>query len=126
MSVGVRQGLLMAVGGVGLGWVAIMLVRRQLLSLRYGIGWLLIAASALVAALLSPAVTPVSNWLGLTPTGFLLAASFAVLIAIAVQLSVSVSGLRAQVRELAEAHALLDPRHDPGAGREQRSMVDEG
>ncbi|MFT3853888.1 MAG: DUF2304 family protein [Ilumatobacteraceae bacterium] len=114
----------MAVGGLLLGWAVILLVRRQLLSLRYGIGWLLIALSALIGAILSPAVKPLSSVLGLTPTGLLLSVASAVLVAIAVQLSVSVSGLRAQIRELAEAHALLESRVGPDG--ERRSMVDEG
>jgi hypothetical protein len=110
MGVGVRQGLLIAAGGLLLGMVAVWLVRRQLISLRYAIGWLAIAVAAVVGAVLSPAVKPLSARLGMTPTGLLLALASGVLLVITVQLSISVSGLRAQIRELAEAHALLEAR----------------
>ncbi len=110
MSVGVRQGLVMAAAGIVLGWVVIVLVRRQLLSLRYAIGWLLIAVAALIGAALSPVVKPLAELLGMSPTGLLLGIASAVLLAITVQLSISVSGLRAQLREVAEAQALLEAR----------------
>lgn len=110
MGVGVRQGLLIAAGGLLLGVVAVVLVRRQLISLRYAIGWLLIALAAVIGAVLSPAIKPVSARLGMSPTGLLLALASGVLLIITVQLSISVSGLRAQIRELAEAQALLEAR----------------
>ncbi len=46
----------------------------------------------------------------MSPTGLLLGIASAVLLAITVQLSISVSGLRAQLREVAEAQALLEAR----------------
>ena len=46
----------------------------------------------------------------MTPTGVLLGVATVVLVVIAVQLSISVSGLQAQVRDLAESNALLEAR----------------
>ena len=115
MSFAVRQALIIAAGGLLLGAVVVLLARRQLLSLRYAVGWLLIALAALVGAALSPVIKPLSARLGMSPTGLLLALASAVLLAITVQLSISVSGLRAQIRELAEAHALLEARRSDGA-----------
>ena len=114
MSLGLRQALIIAAGGLVLGAVVVLLARRQLLSLRYAIGWLLIALAALLGAAVSPLIKPLSETLGMTPTGLLLAVASAVLLAITVQLSISASGLRAQLRDLAEAHALLEARQTDG------------
>ena len=84
-----------------------MLARRRVLSLRYTLGWLVLAALGLLAASLTGLVEPAARYLGVTPTAFFAMATSIVLLAIAVQLSISVSGLQRQVRRLAEAHALL-------------------
>ncbi len=44
----------------------------------------------------------------MSPTGLLLATASVVLLSITILLSISVSGLQTQVRDLAEAHALLE------------------
>jgi len=56
--------------------------------------------------------TPISSGknAGMTPTGVLLGIATVVLVAIAIQLSISVSGLQSQVRDLAESNALLEAR----------------
>jgi hypothetical protein len=53
----------------------------------------------------------------MTPTGVLLGIATVVLVAIAIQLSISVSGLQSQVRDLAESNALLEARLPEDAER---------
>lgn len=112
MSSGFGQGLLIATGGVLLAAAAITLARRRLITLRYMLGWLAIAVVTLAAAAAASLVRPLAELFSMTATGVLLAGATVLLVAIAVQLSISVSGLQAQLRELAEAHALLANRLD--------------
>jgi hypothetical protein len=112
VSAALRQGALIAVGGLLLGVAAVTLARRRLITLRYALGWLAIALVTLVSAAAASLITPIARLFSMTATGVLLASATVLLVAIAVQLSISVSGLQAQLRELAEAHALLANRLD--------------
>ncbi len=112
MSAAFRQGALIALGGVLLGIAAITLARKRLITLRYAVGWLAVGIVTLVGAAAAPLVTPIAKLFSMTATGVLLAGATGLMVAIAIQLSISVSGLQAQVRELAEAHALLANRLD--------------
>ncbi len=112
MAGGIGQGLLIATGGVLLAVAAVTLARRRLITLRYMLGWLAIAVVTLVGAAAASLVQPIAEHFSMTATGVLLAGATVVLIAIAIQLSISVSGLQTQLRELAEAHALLANRLD--------------
>jgi hypothetical protein len=94
-------------GGLLLLAVTAKLARRQRITLRYTIGWTLIAVAGVLGALLTPLVEPVGDLFGMSPTGLLLAGASVVLLTITMLLSVSVSGLQIQLREVAEAHALL-------------------
>lgn len=107
MSYGLRQAVLIAAGGVSFSIVVAVLARRQLISLRYALGWTLISFMGVVGALVTPLVRPVAETFGMSATGVLLATATIVLLGITLQLSVSVSGLQAQLRDVAEAHALL-------------------
>ena len=112
MSAAFRQGALIALGGVLLGIAAITLARKRLITLRYAVGWLAVGIVTLVGAAAASLVTPIAKLFSMTATGVLLAGATGLMVAIAIQLSISVSGLQAQVRELAEAHALLANRLD--------------
>jgi Uncharacterized conserved protein (DUF2304) len=112
VSAAFRQGLLIALGGVLLGVAAVTLARRRLITLRYAVGWLAVGMVTLLGAAAASLVTPIAELFSMTATGVLLAGATALMVAIAIQLSISVSGLQAQVRELAEAHALLANRLD--------------
>ena len=107
MSFGLRQSLVIAAAGVAVFVVAASAARRQKMSLRYTILWVVIAVSGILGSLLTFLVSPLSEVLGMSPTGFLLAVASALLLTITMMLSVSVSGLQSEIRELAEAHALL-------------------
>jgi hypothetical protein len=110
VSYWLRQALLIALGGVLLLGIVVVLARRQTMTLRYTLGWTLIAFAGILGALLTPLVEPVSDLFGMSPTGLLLAGASLVLLAITLLLSVSVSGLQTQLREVTEAHALLARR----------------
>ncbi len=115
VSFGLRQALLIAAGGLVLLVVTGVLARKQRISLRYAIGWTMIALFGVVGALLTPLVEPLSELFGMSPTGLLLATASVVLLSITILLSISVSGLQTQVRDLAEAHALLERRLEEAA-----------
>jgi hypothetical protein len=107
MSYALRQQLVIAAGGMILLLVVVTLARRRFISLRYALGWSLIAVISLIGAFSTHLASPVERAVGISPTGFLLAVATVVLLAIALQLSITASGLQRQVHELAEAHALL-------------------
>ena len=110
MSTGTKQALILALGGVALAGVIVFLVRRRLVTTRYALGWLAIAAFVTLGALFTGLVNDIGEVAGMTPTAVFLAVATIVLLAIAIQLTISVSGLQAQVRDLAESHALLEAR----------------
>lgn len=110
MSYGWRQALLVGTGAVLFCGIVLVLANRRLVSLRYALGWTAIAGIGILGALVTPLIEPVADLFGMSPTGVLLAGATSVLLVIALQLSVSVSGLQSQLREVAEAVALLDGR----------------
>jgi hypothetical protein len=101
---------LVAAGGVAMFALVFWLSRRQLLSLRYALGWMGVSALLIVAALLLALVGGVSDTLPLTPTGLLSAMGIGFLLLITLQLSISLSGHVEAIRELSEANALLEER----------------
>lgn len=110
MSFGLRQSLLIALTGATIFIFVVLLARRQMMSLRYTVLWVVIAVSGMLGALLTPLVEPISKLLGMSPTGLLLAGASVILLTITVLLSVSVSGLQEDLREVSESHALLERR----------------
>ena len=108
VSATLKQALLIAAGGIALGAVVIALARRRLITLRYTLGWLGISVIALLFALLAPLVNPLAKVFNMTGTAVFLLAATAVLVAICIQLSITVSGLWERIRELADEHALLE------------------
>jgi hypothetical protein len=113
MSTALKQTLVLASGGVALAVVIVALVRHRLITTRYALGWLAIALFVVLGALFTGFVGSVGDVAGMTPTAVLLAVATIVLLAITIQLSISVSGLQSQVRDLAESHALLEERDRP-------------
>jgi len=107
VSFGLRQSLVIAAAGVAVFVVAASAAHRQRMSLRYTILWVVIAGAGVLGALLTFLVAPLSEALGMSPTGFLLAVASALLLTVTMMLSVSVSGLQSEIREIAESHALL-------------------
>jgi hypothetical protein len=105
------QAVLIALGGVLLLGSTIILVRRQLLTIRYGLGWSVAALFAIVGApILDALADHVVRDFGFTPTGFSLGVFISCLAAICVQLSISVSGMQRVAQDLGEYSALLEQR----------------
>lgn len=104
------QAAIVMVGAVGLMVSSVVLVRRRLLSIRYGLGWLTVAAVGIVGAPLLGLVSSQIDRLGFTETGFSLGLFIAFLGLVCLQLSISLSGLHHAVRDLAEYSALAEQR----------------
>jgi hypothetical protein len=104
------QTALTAALGAGLLVAAVILVRRGLLSVRYGLGWMVVGIGVLVLAALLEPLERLADWLGVSPTGFVLGLVVLVLGLVCLQLSISISGLHAAVQDLSERSALLEQR----------------
>ncbi len=100
--------ILMA-GAAALMVSTVVLVRRRLLSIRYGMGWLAVSLLGLLGA---PLLSALSSQLGsvFTPTGFSLGVFIVFLGLVCLQLSISLSGLHSAVQDLAEHAALTEQR----------------
>ena len=101
------QIITIAIVSASIALLVLVMARRQRLSFRYTIGWLLFLGLGAVSALLLPAVQPIARELGVTPGVVVSSLAVIALLAICIQLSVSISGLQEQVRSLAEESALL-------------------
>ncbi len=103
-------------------------MRRGLLAIRYGLGWALIGV---VAIIVSPAIAllePIATALGLTVPGLAIAIAVGFLVLVCIQLSITLSGMRDQIRALAEFAALAEAhRRDAkpeDAGSPEASRLD--
>lgn len=110
MSTSVKQALVLAIGGFLIMAFTLRLARKRKLSTRYAIGWIVVGACVTVAATLMPFVGRLGRLANMTPTAVLLTMSSVLLLAISIQLSISVSLLQERLRTTAEAHALLASR----------------
>lgn len=81
--------------------------RKQKLSFRYAVGWMILGILGVVAGLVSPMSEPLANHLHVTPAALLAIGGMILLLVLCVQLSISISGLQEQVRTLAEESAFL-------------------
>lgn len=114
MANGLKQAMVVLLAsGVG-GCLTVALARRQLLTFRLAMGWLIISLLAAVSASAARLVTPLSSLLGMTPTGFIFGVASGVLLAVSLQLSVSISRLRNQIRDMAQAIAIREAEASNG------------
>lgn len=90
-----------------MGSFILAIARRQLISFRYTIGWLGLCAVTLLGALLVPVVEPIARILRVDPFTVVGGSAFLILLAICIQLSISISGLQRQLRQVNEVVALL-------------------
>ena len=101
----------------------VMLVRRRMLSIRYGLGWLTVSIVGFVGAPLLSLATSWVRQLGFTATGFSLGVMIAFLGLICLQLSISLSGLHRAVQDLTEHAALIEQRlHELEIGSEAKGI----
>ncbi len=104
------EGAIMMAGAAALMISTVVLVRRRMLSIRYGFGWLTVSILGFVGTpLLGVAAAHVQH-LGVTPTGFSLGVLIVFLGLICLQLSISLSGLHRAVQDLSEHAALIEQR----------------
>ena len=107
MKSSVLQVLFCAMIGLGsTGWIYRQ-ARRGLLNFRYTVGWLLLSAFGVMAGIVIPVITPIANLLAITPAALLAIGGIILLVAICVQLSISISGLHERQRRLTEELAHL-------------------
>ena len=81
--------------------------RKQKLSFRYTVGWLVLGALGVVAGIILPLAEPIAEKIHLSPAAFLGVGAVVLLVTLCVQLSISISGLQEQVRTLAEEASFL-------------------
>jgi drug/metabolite transporter (DMT)-like permease len=108
----------------------LLLARRGRLSMRYTLGWLFVAGCIMVAGLASGFVGPIADFLGISAAALVFATATTALLALTVQLSITVSGLIEHTRTLAESVALLGERvrridDNPNVAPDPRRRADE-
>ena len=81
--------------------------RRGKISFRYTIGWILLGCVGVVSGVLIPMAGSITDIVPLSPSAFVAAVGVMILTVIAVQLSISISGMQEQLRCLAEEVAFL-------------------
>jgi hypothetical protein len=113
-------------GAVALMISTVVLVRRRMLSLRYGLGWLGVSVLGFIGTpLLTLASGPVKH-LGFTRTGFSLGVLIVFLGLICLQLSISLSGLHRAIQDLSEHAALVEQRLRNVEGRGEPTAGEAG
>lgn len=102
--------ILAALAGFAFAGAILLIARRGILSMRYTIGWLFVAACVAVGGVLGWLIDPIADALDVEPVAIVVAVAVMALLAITVQLSISVSGLTEASRTLAQSIALLEQR----------------
>jgi Na+/melibiose symporter-like transporter len=104
------QSVLIDAGALVLLASTIALVRKRLLSIRYGLGWIAVSLVGLLGAPFLALLSRQAHSLGFTPTGFSLGIFIVFLGLLCLQLSISLSGLHHAIQDLAEHSAFLEAR----------------
>lgn len=104
-----QTALLMA-GGVAFSVVILLIARRGNLSMRYTLGWLFVGGCIMIGGLSTGLVGPLADFIGVSSNALVITVAAIALLALTVQLSITVSGLLEQTRTLAEGTALLEQR----------------
>jgi hypothetical protein len=84
-----------------------LLAKKQKLNFRYAVGWLTLCVIGIVASLGTSILEPAAQALGVTASAVIGLTAMLLLVLLAIQLSVSISGLQLQNRRLAEQIAIL-------------------
>jgi hypothetical protein len=90
----------------------VALSRKGRISFRYTIGWLSLSGLGAFGGLLLPVIEPLSSKFQLDAFSLVGALSIIVLLALCVQLSISISGLQSQLRKLNESFAIQQKELD--------------
>src|SRR5262245_13839790 len=102
----------MALGilGVVLAAIIVLLARQRLLSLRYTLGWFLVALVIAASGALSGVLDSIADDVGVRPVELVLGVSLVFMVLIAVQLSITASGHAEMIRNVSESLALTEER----------------
>jgi uncharacterized membrane protein YqjE len=114
MSATLKQGIVIALCGIGMLGAIGALVHRRKLSFGFGFGWVAVSLAVVSSSLLTPVVDPIARQFSMTGTAVFLVVAVALLVAVCVQLSISVSSLQSGLQDLAEANALLRAELESG------------
>jgi hypothetical protein len=82
------------------------LARQQRISFRYTIGWLTLCVISAFTGLLIPVIKPLATKLQLDAFALIGACAIIILLALCIQLSISISGIQKQLQQLNEDLAL--------------------
>ena len=96
--------------GVVFAVIIALLARQRLLSLRYTLGWFLVAVSIAASGALSGLLDPLADDIGVEPIELILGVSLIFMLLIAVQLSITASGHAEMIRTVSESLALTEER----------------
>jgi hypothetical protein len=107
MSPQTTQTIFAAIASLVFVVVVYRLGRKQKLSFRYTVGWMVLGGLGVIAGVILPLAEPIADQLSLSPAAFLGVGAVILLVTLCVQLSISISGLQEQVRTLAEEAAYL-------------------
>ena len=102
------QTVLAAIMGLIVLVVVVRLSRRGQLSFRYTLGWIAVSALGILGGFFVPLAEPAAATLGLSAAALVALLGMVFFVLIAIQLSISISGLQRQNRELSEKIAYLD------------------
>jgi hypothetical protein len=106
MSQQLAQSLEIAIVALIFGIVVLYLSQKQAISFRYTVGWLMLCAIGMSTGFLIPVIGPLTSILQLDAFAFVGGAAIIVLLAICIQLSISISGLQRQLQRVNEEIAL--------------------
>jgi uncharacterized membrane protein YfcA len=112
MSQGAIQTLIATIAGLVMAVSIYMLARRGRLSFRYTVGWLLLCLFGITAGALVQIVQPLAETLKVTPAALLSISAVFLLVAICIQVSISISGMQEQIRRLTEEAAEIKLRFE--------------
>jgi energy-coupling factor transporter transmembrane protein EcfT len=110
VSIVVRQAVLLGSIGIVFSLVIVALGRSGRLSFRFVIGWLSLGLLLVLGSLFVFVLSPLSELLGVPSPTIGLAFGILISIVISVELSISSSRAQDQLRDAAEAIALLEAR----------------
>ena len=101
------QALVATLACLTVGTVVYFLAKKQKLNFRYTVGWLTLCIIGIFASLGTSRLEPIAKALGVTASALIGLTALLLLILLAIQLSVSISGLQIQNRRLAEQIAII-------------------
>ena len=123
----ITQVVLLIAGGCSFAVVILLIARSGRLTMRYTLGWLFVGMCIMIGGLSTGLVGPLADFVGVSSNALVITIATIALLALTVQLSITVSGLLEQARTLAEGTALLEQRIEQlGAELAAQQPADDG